>query len=1756
MSARQSQEDHPPFAQLQEEARQEWIEALDPKTVRWLAVLPEWTGTLAEDCGFPAGGEGVEATVEDASAAMLCEVVRRSDLAGGETVRFWMPRPMRSWLFEQWLRSADLHLEDDVGEIATRILRVHREEKSVSTAILRWAELADAELKGNVVTGEPLSDRIQQSLGVGDLTRAGDWLFAAEWLSKPLGAAMELAAQRARRQLSLHHLRDQDADYLERFLPRRDQLDELQTLARPSDEWGVHFVGLSGVGKTMLMRFVSRRNEANPFQSSSRVDFDYLDPRIPLERPARLLQEFGEGFAVNLGTGERESLFKSFLEAVRTAEGAREAMGSQAFGLAAGTRQFHQAVTAFARFLEALPQPVALVLDTCEELAKLHPPGGRMWSVDATLDILEQLHAAMPELKLIVAGRRWVTSKYGNLPRREGPAPEGVLISPAREFLRFHEARGFTENEVRSYLRKVRGLDLGEELIGSILAGTVDAARVPGVTEEEGEVKRYSPNDVAFCAQLLKDNQALGRRAVREGNFDAYVEERIFKRVADVSALRDVFPAAALLGRFDAAVLEPLLGADAAARRTSMERLIAEDWTHPEGGPEPDEVVLKVDPGLLPRLGAYYERIYRRRQVREETRRRLEAHLAAKLEKGPPEATVEVADAAIHLLPPEVAVVKLERAAHQVVATSSWSWAEAVSQRLLDPDRSPPLDGSLLATIWALYLTGMKHSQATIDLAPLWEGVAELALEHPDARRGELLRVRSKLAALAATPESDGFPADVAGALLDEGGRLLAKSDGKTLASALLAAAESLIDAGEENELGVPLDEIERALGRLSKQFKERRGMQAHLLALRGRLCVLAGELEAAASVFSQVVRLAPGADEETPRFADWEGPSSLAARSMLELLRFRLATEQAGERLLARCEKVAHATGPGVDSAQLLSLAIQARLARGGLLESKVRRAEAYEGQIESYRLTASAHRTAPPLFVSVARGWIACGKVKLGLKLLRERERFAVSRRTEERSTSAAALALLENFRRLRLREGISLASHLIAVNEEQRTEALAASALIAGIQPTLRPGNEDDHAAWRARNLLAPAGPEMLRSTNLSGVIYEGRHQYELLHRLLDQLESELVRRRWEGRRVESHAGGELREILTIAAMEDPPPTSLTDPLGRQEMRLKVRLKALIDLPAVDGPRAQLGQIALEEGELLALRLPEQGKRLLELASGCFVEAGDAFGAFVAELRLAIAEIHAGGRREDARQRHEAILWHYEALRAQRVSLPTLGALTERETQELIEADDPLRGWVWRLAFYLQWYGGKGGGSRARATAMEFGPEFALRPAAGAARPSLTLRSEAGRKRVAAWSPGLYRWLPLLAAAAVLLTLGFGVAFLLGLGLVGTLLFMSVTTLGTLGTPLLIEAVGPRLPRRILPLSGLDLSLISLTRLGQGPALQAFGLVDVRPRARQLLLRIYLYRLRKWRLFTYSMIPIGGNLEGASSLPDDVHQALRRPLFGAHVPLRLEVASDFAWAPWERIVLSGQITRPGWNPDQSPRITRMRPLGFPSPRSTWRGDVAAVCVPRWRQFVESSSGREVRWLPELSTPEPLSSGAIAVEPDKESASRAVIALGAAVETKAGWRLRLDEDSLSEPLQDPSEPRMQQLLGPDLLARRFPLVVLVGAPGGESLAANKQSSDNLRGLANEVFLAGAHGVITLPVLPPAVSAMAIELLVQKFETWSSLPSEDELGRCVQSIRSRVYELTSSTYDEVGRLPRADLALDVCLFAPRPTKG
>lgn len=1663
---------------------EERLSSFDADLLRWLALVPEWTDELAIACGFPGAEDGLDQLLERARLAGLCEVRREEDLAGAEAVRFWMPPATRASLLELWQMDPTLRLGREIEAIAGRIFVAHRKDEDlVSPGVLRWAELATSELSGAMATGESLGEQVEISLGREDTGRAGELIFAGESLGQALGAEVEMAASRAQRRLNLHYRRAHDARYLKDFVPRTEQMGELADLIKPGGHWAVHFIGHSGTGKTMLMRYLTSHAEDRPIKSTARIDFDYIDPRFPLECPAQLLYELGVGLAADLGDGTQEALFRSFLEAVTEAEAAEiDTVGHDPLQ-ALQTPEFAEVIASFAQFVNSLPPPVVLILDTCEELAKLHPAGDEVPSIAAMFEILERVQKAASEVRAIFAGRRWLTHEAANLMRTEA-MPGSVMSMKPRPYMRMHEVRGFTRREVVDYLGQVCDRRLTDAMLETVLEITADAGSVPSFGESRKVVDepRFNPTDVALLGGWLAADPTVTPGDLAGGNLDPYVEQRILGRLRDSPEVLAAIPAAILLQRFDSATIWPALGRDSDTRHEAFNGLLEQEWTHLDGGVDPGKVAIQVDRGTLPRLRSYYERLPERMQLLDNARSTLAPHLMRLIEQAPAGSTPDAIDAALRLLPSAEAVRRFDRMAARVAATASWPWAEELCARLLSPERNPPLDPGLEPSVGALYVAALRHRSAGVNLRSLWEAVAESAPQHPDPEQRLALEVRGRLGALAAAAANGGFERREAERVLAAGSALPAiwQVD-SPLPFSLLAAAEALVDATETRRYPIPVEAVEDCLELLLERFAKVEPLRAFVLALAGRMQTLCGNWAVADEAFDRVERLDLRYDGDRAGFADWIPPDSIQHRILLELLRFRLADGGDPRRLLDSCEEAAREGGPdNADSRRLLSLVLQAKLASGTVDEEELAAAWSFEGLSEAEEATAPAHRAAPPLFVSVAECMMAAGRAEWALRLLAERERAAASRRTDEDATRAAAMATVRILRRLRLAERTALvASFSNDSNRELRGAGLAAGSLIAGLQP---PGGEAerDPAAWRARNLLALSDEESVpRPRDAPRADLDQRAR---LHAALDRLEAELLRQEGGGRFGSALAARRAKQLGRTVERADLG-RSIREPLGVEAIRLGLRLSALLDdfeaadIPLPESRGRLLGEIAFEEGELLALRLPRRAIPLLGLAAESLGEAGDVHSAFAAELRLAIAEVHAN-LAADARARRPRIVARYEAVSRADPDLPSLERLLDGG--RLVWEEVHLwQAWLRRLGAYLDWCKSGGPPPAAGAAALAREPELALIPAARA------------------------------------------------------------TDLTPLGPGLEDPDGGARI-------DGFDIEF------GFAPPDEhaAGVLVEARvtPWQRTLLARL-VSRLRDVVRLDHAVavFPLREAAEPGSRSP--LAQVVGPRLEAAGLPVRLGVIGGLAQVSWERRLLDHLAFERGWDPDLMPEVWRVRPPShFVPPIAGWPRRIAAVCAPSWAPVIASQAGPATDLLvassPEGPGPERLH-------------SRAAIALGSPVITRAGWRLRLDDDELSR-LEDPSRHRAQQLLSADRLAREAPIVVVVGRPSGPKPAIDRRLGEGLRGFANDVFLAGAWAVIAVPALPSAQAGGAIALLADELATWPQPPSLDALHGLVRRLRSHLYGHPRSGAGEESeeeresRRRRAELALEVCLFAPR----
>ncbi|MGH8907022.1 MAG: AAA family ATPase [Egibacteraceae bacterium] len=964
------------------------LAAFDREGLTWLAVAPMWTDRLATSCGFPTGGEPIEEFVDRAAQAGICE--RRSEFGpGGEAqVRFWMPAPARVEALTSLGRDA-ASIEAALRTIGERIVFAERAGVEVTPSLARWAELAIDPSTAGPGAGDRLYRRVDTLTTQGNAEEALDVVYAGEALATVLGGDLESGVRRARRRINLEYRRVQDDRALRRFLRRDEQVSAVRRLLTggPDDPWALHLIGMGGVGKTMLVRYVAGRlssDEGLPRFPVGRADFDHISPLYPAERPGQLLRELADELAGFATTEDQDLLFGRSADAfVRADEVAqRRAPADPLAGIHSDA--FDAALAAFRAFLRSLPQPVLLILDTCEELAKLHPPGSRPWAIDATFELLERIHEREPGLRVLFAGRRLLARSGAGW--SADPSGGAVAVSvDDRPYLELHEIRGFTEDESRTFFRDVRGLDVPDAAVRTILDGSV--------AEGGADDRRYNPFDLALYADCFDDEGGLDVAAIAAGDTDTYIEARIVQRLRDADVLA-ALPAAACLGRFDEAMLRAGLpaGADAAG---SLARLAEQEWVDVRSWDHPGETVCEINAALVPQLVRYYAHPSRA-YILDETVARLGPGLRELVDsKSLQDLRVDHVEAALRYSAPLAAADQWDRLTQRIETTATWGWARGVCQRLLADEtleRAPAIR-AIRGAVQATQIGAVRHLEPDFDAWDAWEAVA-MAADHPDPAAAAQLRVRSALGmATAWRPGRDlAWEAELAAVL---------ESPTADLAPAVVAALENLLEQWGSLP---PADVIGRWVDGLRAQGVHT-ALAAYAHCLHGRaIAAQGGDTLMARRAFTKAERWARDRSAAKPRgWADWVEPEILLDRVRLEWLWLEAVAGTSPDALpLDGRQTEATTRLESIDAERLCALILTVRLGHG------VPPIEVFSTLRDAYRPErrprCRAHRAVPPLFVAVARAWLAWGDPETALRVLDKREKNATASRRDPATVEAA--------------------------------------------------------------------------------------------------------------------------------------------------------------------------------------------------------------------------------------------------------------------------------------------------------------------------------------------------------------------------------------------------------------------------------------------------------------------------------------------------------------------------------------------------------------------------------------------------------------------------------------------------------------------------------------------------------------------------------------------------------------------------------
>jgi hypothetical protein len=1773
MATREAKPPPPDLDALVEKRRAELFQSrlseFDWEALARLALVPLWTKSLALSC-IPE----LERFLPAAQDAGLSESIQRSPGATESLIpeSFGMPVEIRerviSYLRE---RQGGEALREVVGKLGSEILDA-LPEGGASSVVRWWARLASQAAYGEQQAARWLENQIDQLIAQDSTGEALALVRAGEALATALGGELPAALRLGSGRLARAYRAVPDIHFLRHFLVRQEQLAAFyELLADPGPQWALHYLGVGGVGKTMLLRHISAQLSEQLGLAVSRIDFDHISPDYPARRPAQLLVELADQLRPYLSTSREEAVLSdvapesahleelalsgqfSFTELFHQAEEMQEQSLQDAVPpdvlLSSPLGKVLRAFTDLLKLIEKQGRRAVLILDTCEELSKIREDGTTPPSVAATFSMLGAVHQVVPSVRVIFAGRRLLAhSGYGwEVKDADAPdAPTAQLMN--REHLRLHVLRGFDREEALRYLgaryeADRQNLSLTPQMLEAVLGRCREASLPPRIIWSEGQkakdTPRYNPFDLDLYAQLLLEEERLppGERkltpeVIASGKSDPYVEARIIRRI-EREDVRRLLPAVVLLRRFDEEMFRPALDTAGPSAQEAFLELGRQEWLHSSRDAALNTRFFEVDRNLQPRLDRYFFQDAERATV-EGARSVLAPHLADLVRQLPlRRLSVSHVEAALRLLPPDEAATLWEQIAARPVVEADWNWMRRVSGRLLGEGgvAGPPEEGApvsetararydaLRASIRAAHTASLLHQGDTADhvLITAWQDVEQHAAAHPDAGAQEWLSLRASAGELAAALRAGQGPTEEHAATLENLLIQTAKGDGpavrgwdeaarrEQVAASLTAALEAFVERAETDGVQVILPDrhliitwvdavIERSISAELASF---------ILVLAARALSLNTGWEGAPQQrLRQALMLLEGAQQGGSRgaWADWAAPASMVDRVRLEaLLRIPrpLPAEGAASRpaWLEESRKRLHQ----IDGERLTSLLLQRSLNERPLDRDVLAPLEEEERYRPGRQPVCQAHRAVPPLLVTLALGRLALGDADAALELLNKRVQEARRNPRDTTTTREAEMAKLRVIRRMRMPgHGQALVERSGQRDPEEQAAAWAVRALRGHyVEKTALRDAPSYSASMVHAWLSTEEGLRHAGAADILGVLepFIGRadvkDDFERISLELDWQEAILLARRF------SIPDERLPSRPFDAAPFDPDAWLRVHPNRVEDAsRLYLRSVALFELPpALEPWRDRLGgrrfaEIALEEGELLALRLPERAARLLEAACFHFIEARDRAGFFISSVRWAIALVH-GGIAEGARytllkQVHPAYMFlQTNAKGPPVVTLPAWDDLlawsrSPAKSVPLERLDHPAwAGWLHRLFCCLLWDAG-GEGTRQQRL------EDALKEAYGSPLPAELDLDRAKEEAVIANAD---------ARRADVLRLEIYV-------------------------PDRKFIAQPPTPDMVVPV---DLNLIHSDEIIRARAMSP-GLRKPREAARDLPPKLIAF-------LTYLK-------ESETRLEQGI---------------ALQVASEVASAPWEAVF---HFALPPGEPlkwyRSGPPLNRSR--------SSELTEVEVFCGAAWNRMVTRG------WAP-LGVRSSVSSDLneylhrVNIPPaNRRNPLRAyqkvLHLIGRPLRTGRGLSLQVQTGASGvDVAQTGSEysPRGEAVLSPDdLPVNHAALVVLQGEPaqtyGG--LSSEHEQTADLRALANELFYAGAPAVIMLPTLPLELAQHTLERLAFGLAG----PSPLELSRLLDAVAAVRHMIATpyglETFGAEDEL-LVEASLGVTLFTP-----
>jgi hypothetical protein len=1739
------------------ELRRTRTERLGREPLTWLALLPQWTGPLAAHCRFPTPEEP-SSWIEDAVAAGVCQ---RQTLPDDEDdgfdpdrgdwpqVRFWMPEIERGEVLGGIRgRTALRRLAADIGaRIRTAPADIERDP-----GLDRWADLA-VRAPQDARIDDWLTDTVSAAVDAGRMPEALNWVYAAEALGPALGEDMISAAARAKRLINLEYRRRLDARFVKNYLRRDRQREAVKRLLATRDKpWALHFVGMGGVGKTMLIRYLSGGFAADGGENivTTRVDFDHISPRYPVEEPGQLLRELAGGLAGHLVKGDQVSAYQHFTKCADVLD--RLTANSPGRG-GIGSPEFEAALDSFATLVMTIEQRVVLILDTCEELAKLYPAGGPVPSIEHTFKILERLHGKAGDIRVIFAGRRLLAAEYSNWRLPAGAQRQEWAVSLAkRDYVELFEIRGFKEEEARGFISTVRGgvHPVPRDIENAILQVAPDTGRVAalaaaplpdtGVSETE---PLYNPFELALYADWYDESAgALTATQIKSGDLDTYVKGRIVRRLPNDPPVAKALPAVAILGRADLYIVRTVLAMPEAIGDRVFRALSEQEWIGTRAAEESGVTVLEVQSTVLRRLRAYFGRP-ERVQVLDTTVQMLGQELPRLLERRPLDAAaVEHVAALMRILPSAAALSSWDELVIRIRRDGEWAWAESACARLLAEDasaetRRPVLD----AAVRAVFIGAVRRRDPAYDAAQDWTFVAAMTGAYPDDARCSALADRAALGIATDDARHRGRFAR-----LEEGGtftgawsRAVTTSGDDQRLAAALATAEAFLDAGADEPSGtlLPVDDVRKLADRAAE-------LKDPLLTAFAQVVLARTELRAGlgTSGFQQAERLVQDGSSGTPP-VDWPLPPSARARILLLWLHATVGAPRSAPSPDMLPRWLNEACGRGDIEHERLASALLLRLLADGPVDSgQVRALDGMVRRLPPLTPLCPAHSEMPPLAASVVRAWVALGEPDAALALIEAWEESSPTVERDAATTAQVRLATVYLVRRMRwsgLRD--SLVLMLAASGSPEEMLAARAAQVLLGTTMDEGIGQESPQAAdirWRTASALNAQDASVIFRVIVPHLGDMGADPVVAAHLALDRQEAERLSRR-TGIPVSIPTAN-----TDVSDAESAIERRLQTGAGSSEVAMDLRAIRLRrwtlagdagQWPEPEKAPHDWAEAALEEGELLSLRGPAAGKRLLDLAARLFEQAGDLPGATISSIRSAIASYHDGDT-DGARKTLNQLKPWYDRLRALSGSdLPAWDSLIEwtRERPKDAAVGGAWDGWLTRLAGCIAQCAGQ------RLEPSEPTAELNLSPAPRYRGPATRLRRfviTASATVSALWSVfvivgggaaggrailGALGWHPYPLVGWVLGLLGLAVAFVVVIAL---LVGLTSPVMKLIGAQFRLVAAVEPVTSANGPPHRADVSVRVVSKhTGLGIFAWYFGAyISFRPPLLRFLFMDLSNAASQRR--TAAELPLHPD-PLRTSLPPRLAKALDRAQYIRIEELALPISSKTAPDAWEAVLSLNQVTASDGGIARDFRIFRAYAARARRPAQDRPLEVAVLCARPFALLAEAS------WEAGDITPQ-LFHGEDLRNLRQRAGTDVLHLIGTPVPDEFGPMLALEGSTA-------------QMLQPDRLPLSYAKVIIVQAEPTRSSVSADQRTVLIRTIAHDIAVASAGAaVIAIPVLP---SHLAKELTEEIARTLAGgQTSRRDLLALVHRLRDMVFR-AGDPADAVAA--RAVPAFDICLY-------